>query len=45
MASVSDFWQAVIRTRESMAFNETERRNELKALEMLYYSGYYDDET
>lgn len=45
MATVRDYWQAVLRTRESIAFNETERRNELKALEMLYKSGYYSDET
>lgn len=41
----SDFWADVITVRESMGFNETERKNELKALELLWNSGYYDNET
>lgn len=45
LKSKSDFWADVMIIRDSAGFNETERRNELKALELLYNSGYYGDET
>lgn len=41
----SDFWSDVIIIREATFLNETERKNELKALELLWNSGYYDNET
>lgn len=41
---LTDFWADVIQVRDSVMYNETERRNELKALELLYDSGYYKHE-
>lgn len=43
--TISDFWQIVIETTNTRSLNETERRNTLKGLELLWKSGYYGSET
>lgn len=42
--SLKDLHSDVLRVKESICFNETERRNELLALDLLFRSGYYKDE-
>lgn len=38
---LTDYWADIIKVRDAVMLNETERRNELKAIELLYNSGYY----
>lgn len=42
--AISDFWEIVIETTNTRSLNETERRNTLKGLELLWKSGYYSNE-
>lgn len=44
MKTREEFWQDVKEMANTTTLNETERRNMLKALELLYVSGYYSDE-
>lgn len=42
MKTREEFWQDVKEMANTTTLNETERRNMLKALELLYNSGYYN---
>ena len=44
MKSKQDFWKDVKEIANTNTLNETERRNMLKALELLWQSGYYKKE-
>lgn len=38
---IANLYRDVLNVRDSAAFNETERRNELLALDILFRAGYY----
>lgn len=44
MKSKEDFWSDVREISNTRTLNETERRNMLKGLELLWISGYYSRE-
>lgn len=44
MKSKEDFWSEVREISNTRTVNETERRNLLKGLELLWKSGYYSRE-
>lgn len=41
---LANLYRDVKNVRDSVAFNETERKNELMALDILFRAGYYRDE-